>query len=294
MGIFVVTRTQAIAPKQQVRGTPELRWLGVVAVVCLAAAPVSPAQETTDSASFPIAPVPLVLTPLPFPAAPPDPLPLAPDPAPLPIAPVPASTQGPFNQARILGVMPDYQTVTDPLGKAPPLTPGQKWTLALKETIDPFNLVNAAFGAGFSQRDNQTPKYGEGGAAYAERLGAAWADMATQNFFSAGIFANLLHEDPRYFRKGPGTPIRSRIFYSVSRVVVARKDNGSSTFNFAGILGMMTGIAASNAYYPAASVRGSVMACRLNTSLFGSLTGNLMSEFWPDLQKKFLQRHHKD
>ena len=271
------------------RSASELWWLGVVAAMCLAAAPVSSAQEATDSASVPLVPAPLVFAPLPLPAASPDP---APDPAPVPIAPAPAPVQGPFNQARILGVMPDYQTITDPNGKAPPLTPGQKWTLALKETVDPFNLVNAAFGAGFSQKGNQTPKYGEGGTAYAERLGAAWADMATQNFFSAGLFANILHEDPRYFRKGPGSPIRSRIFYSISRVVIARKDDGRSTFNFAGILGMMTGIAASNVYYPSASVRGEVMMCRLDTSLFGSLTGNLMSEFWPDIQKKFLQRHH--
>jgi hypothetical protein len=57
---------------------------------------------------------------------------------------------------------------------------------------------------------------------------------------------------------------------------------------------MMTGIASSNLYYPSASVRGSVMACRLNTSLLGSVTGNLTSEFWPDLQKKFLHHHRRD
>jgi hypothetical protein len=210
-------------------------------------------------------------------------------PAPLPALPAP----GPFNQQRILGVMPDYQTITDPLGTAPALTHGQKWTLALKETVDPFNLVNAAMGAAFSQEGDQTPKYGEGGAAYARRVGAAWADLATQNFFSAGVFANLFHEDPRYFRKGPSASLRSRIYYSVSRVVIVRKDDGRSTFNFAGILGMMTGIAASNLYYPSASVRAEVMACRLDTSLLGSVTGNLTSEFWPDLQKKFLHRHRK-
>jgi hypothetical protein len=242
----------------------ELRGPGRIAAFCLLMVAAAAAQEPTDSASMAIAP-----------------------------APVPA-LPAPFNQQRILGIMPDYQTVTDPLGTALPLTHRQKWSLAFKETIDPFNLVNAAMGAGFSQEGNQTPKYGEGGAAYARRVGAAWADLATQNFFSAGIYANLLHEDPRYFRKGPGSSLRSRAFYSISRVVVARKDDGRRTFNFAGILGMMTGIAASNLYYPSASVRGSVMACRLNTSLLGSVTGNLTSEFWPDMQKKFLHRHRRD
>ncbi len=58
--------------------------------------------------------------------------------------------------------------------------------------------------AGFSQMGNQTPKYGEGGRAYGKRVGAALADFGTQNVFSAGLLANLLHQDPRYYRKGPG------------------------------------------------------------------------------------------
>jgi hypothetical protein len=54
--------------------------------------------------------------------------------------------------------------------------------------------------------------------------------------------------------------------------------------------GMAMGIAASNLYYPAASVRGSVMLGRVNTSMFGGVVGNLMSEFWPDVQEKFFRR----
>jgi hypothetical protein len=54
----------------------------------------------------------------------------------------------------------------------------------------------------------------------------------------------------------------------------------------------LLGIAASNLYYPAVSVRGSVMACRVSTSLSGGIMGNLMSEFWPDLQKRFFHKRH--
>jgi hypothetical protein len=53
---------------------------------------------------------------------------------------------------------------------------------------------------------------------------------------------------------------------------------------------MMMGIGASNLYYPSASVHGSVMLGRLHTSLMGGVTGNLLSEFWPDLERKFLHR----
>jgi len=191
-----------------------------------------------------------------------------------------------------MGVMPDYQTVRDAGRGVAPLTVKQKWTLAVKETIDPFNIASAALAAGLSQAGNQTPKYGEGGAAYGMRFGAALADFGTQNFFSAGLCATVFHQDPRYFRMGPGSGIVHRALYSVSRIVIARQDSGRSAFNYSGIFGMAMGIAASNLYYPTASIRGSVMVGRINTSVTGGIIGNLMSEFWPDLQEKFFKKKH--
>jgi len=213
--------------------------------------------------------------------------------APAPILPAPVNGAAIPDQ-RIFGVIPDYQTVRETSGKVMPLTSHQKWILALKETVDPFNIASAAMTAAFSQKGNQTPKYGEGGYAYGERFGAAIADFGTQNFFSAGVLANVLHQDPRYFRKGPQAKVTTRVIYSLSRLVVARQDSGRSAFNASGIGGMMMGIAASNLYYPAASVKSSVMAGRIETSLFGGVTGNLMSEFWPDIQKKFFHRKQQD
>ena len=207
-------------------------------------------------------------------------------------APAPYVAPAPINDARILGVIPDYQTVTETTGRAGPLTSAQKWRLAIKESIDPFNVANAALTAAFSQKGNQTPKYGEGGNAYGERFGAALADFGTQNFFSAGLLASVLHQDPRYFRKGSGNKVPARILYSLSRIAIARQDSGSAAFNASGIFGMALGIAASNLYYPSVSIRGSVMAGRVETSLLGGVTGNLMSEFWPDIQKKFFHSKH--
>lgn len=205
-----------------------------------------------------------------------------------PILPAPVSV--PLNEERILKVIPDYQTVEDSSAPIAPLTARQKWNLGLRETIDPFNVASAAMTAAFAQHDNQTPKYGEGWSNYGRRFGAAIADFGTQNFLSAGVFANLLHEDPRYFRKGPGSGIAPRVWYSVTRLFVCRSDSGRSVLNGANLLGMSAGIAASNAYYPSASRTGTVMAGRIETSLFGGVVGNLMSEFWPDFQKKLFKK----
>jgi hypothetical protein len=204
----------------------------------------------------------------------------------------PAIVSVPLKEARILKVIPDYQTVDDSSHAVAPLTPAQKWHLGIREAIDPFNIGNAVMTAAFSQRDNQTPRYGEGWANYSKRFGAAVGDFGTQSFLSASVFATLLHQDPRYFRKGTGSGVLPRAWYSVTRVFVCRSDAGRSAFNASNFLGMTTGIAASNIYYPAPSRNVSVMGSRIETSLLGGVTGNLLSEFWPDLQRKFLSKRH--
>jgi hypothetical protein len=168
-----------------------------------------------------------------------------------------------LNHDRILGVIPNYQTVNDATPATPPLTPKQKWLFFLDETRDPFNIFSEALSAALSQADNQTPKYGEGGVAYAKRFGAAVGDFGSRNLFSDALLACLLHQDPRYFRKGPQARLLPRIAYSLSRIAVARQDSGRQTFNASGFFGMMLGIGASNLYYPSASRTGTVMAVRL-------------------------------
>jgi hypothetical protein len=194
-----------------------------------------------------------------------------------------------LNHDRIMGVIPNYQTVNDATPATPPLTPKQKWLFFLEETRDPFNIAAAALSAGLSQADNQTPKYGEGGVAYAQRFGAALGDFTSQNLFSDALLACLFHQDPRYFRKGPQSRFLPRVAYSLSRIAVARQDSGRETFNASGVFGMMLGIGTSNLYYPSVSRRGTVMAARLGTSLSGWAIGNVAAEFWPDIHRKFFQ-----
>ena len=205
-----------------------------------------------------------------------------------PIAPVSV----PLKKERLLEVIPDYQTV-DNSGPVAPLTARQKWNLGWKEATDPFNIFSAALTAASSQHDNQTPKYGEGWSNYGKRFGAAIGDFSTQSFFSASIFATILKQDPRYFRKGPSSRVMPRVWYSVTRLFVCRNDRGQAVFNSSNLLGMGAGIAASNLYYPSASRTGTVMAGRIETSLLGGVTGNLMSEFWPDIQRKFFHKGSK-
>lgn len=196
----------------------------------------------------------------------------------------------PASNGRILGVIPNFLTVNDPQQNIPQLTVKQKFALFYKETADPFTVVAAAAGAGLSEAPNDDPKYGQGGGAYADRFGAAVADIATQNFFQDALLASVLHEDPRYFRRGPQFPFLYRVRYSMTRVVITRTDAGKPSFNYSGIGGMALGIALSNAYYPSRSVNGAEVAMRFGTSLAASAFGNILPEFWPDIRQKFFHR----
>ena len=189
---------------------------------------------------------------------------------------------------RILGVIPNYQTVSNPDAPFVPLTVKEKWSLFARESLDPFNGATALMGAALSQRGNTHPKYGNGSIGYTQRVGAAMADLSAQNLFSAAILASALHQDPRYYRMGPRKGILTRAGYSLSRLVVARQDSGRMAFNASGVFGMGLGIAASNLYYPPGSRNASVMLSRIGTSFSGGVMGNLLSEFWPDIRTRLL------
>jgi hypothetical protein len=209
--------------------------------------------------------------------------------APPSAVPVPvdaAVAASPISNDRILGVIPNFQTVSDPKTPYVPLRVRDKWWLFVKETVDPYSFATAAAGAGLSQIDNDNPKYGVGGESYLQRFGAAQADLTTQNFFSDAVLASLFREDPRYFRRGPGFSVINRIGYAMSRIVITRRDSGRDGFNFSGIMGMGMGIALSDAYYPPKSVGGGELESRLITSLTASALGNLLPEFWPDVREK--------
>ena len=214
-------------------------------------------------------------------------------PADSPDPPPRAISSAPLSNDRILGIIPNFQTVSDPTTPYRPLRARDKWRLFVKESVDPFAFFSAAAGAGISQWQNGDPKYGVGFEPYMQRFGAAQADLTSQNFFQDGVLASLLHEDPRYFRMGPGSTVLRRIAYAMSRAAITRRDSGKDGFNFSGLVGMELGIALSNAYYPPKSVNGEEVAERTFTSLAATALGNLLPEFWPDIKEKLARCKHQ-
>jgi hypothetical protein len=191
---------------------------------------------------------------------------------------------------RILGVVPQFGVTSRQ--NAPPLTSGQKFHLFVKSAFDPFQFGLAGLQAGISQANNSFPGYGQGAAGYGKRFGAAMTDQVSSNFFSNYAYPVLLKEDPRYFRLGEGT-IQHRIWYAVAQEFVCRTDKGTRRFSYSNVLGAFTAGSLSNAYYPQSDRGFGLTMNRSAVALLYGAGGNLIDEFWFDINQKLFHKHKK-
>ena len=188
---------------------------------------------------------------------------------------------------RTLGVVPHFGT-TDRMD-APPLTPGGKFHLFAKSTFDPVTVGIAALQAGVSQADNQFARYGQGAEGYGKRFGAAFADQVSSGFFSNFFYPTLFKHDPRYFRLGQGK-FGHRLWYSLRQEVVCHTDSGGRAFNASNVLGAFTSGGLSNLYYPQDDRGFKLTMSRSGLAVAYASAGNLLNEFWPDIQRKLFHK----
>ncbi len=191
-------------------------------------------------------------------------------------------------QQRILGVIPNFNTSN--VQNAAPLTPSQKFHLAFRSAIDPFQFVAAGLDAGYSQSVDDFPGYGQGAQGYGKRFGAAYADQASGLFWGNALFPTLFREDPRYFRKGTGS-IKRRLFYVIQTTVWTKQDNGNWGPNYANVLGNITAGSLSNLYYPSADRGVGLTFQRALTVTVEGAVGAVFFEFWPDISNRFFHKH---
>jgi hypothetical protein len=190
---------------------------------------------------------------------------------------------------RMLGIMPEFNVVNS--GNAAPIDSREKFSLWFHSAIDPFTIGIAGVDAGIEQADNTYPTWHQGLKGYAKRFGSSYADNVDGNFWGNAVLPSLLHQDPRYFRKGEGS-IGSRIFYSAISTVRCKGDNGRWQPNYSNVAGNLIGGGISNFYYPSDN-RGIGLTFErgLTVTAEGAL-GAFAEEFYPDFIK-LLHRHKK-
>src|SRR5215472_7208206 len=174
---------------------------------------------------------------------------------------------------RILGIIPNYRT-SPSLQNYEPLTPSEKFKIATQDSFDRGTVILGAMFGGLGQLNNSNRSFGQGGAGFARYFGASYGDFVIGDYMTEAVFPTLLHQDPRYFRRGTGSG-RSRLGYAIGQVFVTHRDSGGTQFNYSEILGNSTAVAISNAYY-ADNRTASDAVSRLGSQLGVDIAANVL------------------
>jgi hypothetical protein len=110
------------------------------------------------------------------------------------------------------------------------------------------------------------------------------------NFMTEGVYPSLLHQDPRYFRRGAGSTW-SRLGYAMGQIFVTHGDNRKTQFNYSEIGGNATAVAISNSYNPDNRTAADAVG-KLGIQLGIDMAGNILKEFAPDLYRKLGSKKH--
>ncbi len=201
------------------------------------------------------------------------------------------SSSAPLENKRIFGIIPNNRTSAN-LKDYKPLSAKEKFEIARQDSFDRGTLFLAAAFAGEAQLNNANPSFGQGVKGYARNLGTSYGDLVIGNYMSEAIYPTLLHQDPRYFRRGSGSGW-SRLGYSIGQILWTHADAGHTEFNYSEILGNSTAVAISSAYYP--DHRNFTDASsKLAVQLGVDMASNILKEFWPDVSRRFSRNHRHD
>src|SRR5260370_6789195 len=200
----------------------------------------------------------------------------------------PVTTDSPQTESkRILFINPNYMT-SPTLQNYKPLTPSEKFKLASQDAFDRGTVALALLFAGKGQLSNANPSFGQGTAGFARYFGTSYADYFIGDYMTEAIYPILLHQDPRYFRRGTGSGW-SRLGYAAGQIFWTHRDSGGTQFNYSEVVGNSTAAAISTAYY-ADNRTATDAVSKLGVQLGCDMASNILKEFWPDLARKF-KRH---
>jgi len=203
----------------------------------------------------------------------------------------PEKTHKKEGSERIFGIFPAFNVSNQ--GNPEPLTGREKFSLFARSTYDPVTLTTPALKVPFLQTTESKSDLGTGFGAFAKRYGILLADGTSSRFFRQFFFPTILHEDPRYFRKGRGS-FGSRLKYSGSRMFVTGLDSGSKRFNWSRLLGSAASAGLSNTYYPESQRGATATMFSFSMSYVSEASSNILKEFAPDIARKLSRKKSKN
>jgi len=165
-----------------------------------------------------------------------------------------------------------------------PLTARQKGLLAVKNVIDPGNLLTIGGLSAITIAADSHTADGPGFPGFAKNAGVSLSQDMTGEFFGTFLIPSLAHQDPHYHRM-PNLSVRRRILHVIDAVVIAQSDQGVPMFNYATVVGTLCTNSLGNVYVPGRKHSFGASAARISTSLATDPIGNAITEFVPDLAR---------
>jgi len=184
---------------------------------------------------------------------------------------------------RIFGIVPNFRTSPFP-EPYHPLTAAEKFKIASEDSFDRGTIALGLIFGAQAQWSGSNPSFGHGAPAYARYAATSYADFVIGDYMTEAIYPTLLHQDPRYFRRGVGHGW-SRLGYAMGQIFWTHNDSGKEGFNYSELAGNATAVAISNAYYTdgrTLSDGASKMAVQIGVDM----ASNVLKEFWPDVRRK--------
>src|SRR5271165_609465 len=191
---------------------------------------------------------------------------------------------------RILGIIPNYRT-SPSLANYEPLSTGEKFKVASEDAFDRGTVALAAMFGAEGQLTNSNRSFGQGAAGFGRYFGASYGDLFIGDYMTEAVFPTILHQDPRYFRRGTGSA-RSRLGYAAGQIFWTHRDSGGTQFNYSEIVGNSVAVAISNAYY-VDNRNAHDAVSKLGMQIGVDVAANILKEFWPEIQRKFSRKHHE-
>jgi hypothetical protein len=199
------------------------------------------------------------------------------------------SPNGNHQTKRVLGLVPNFRTVSADI-KLPPMSPKDKFIIAGKDTFDYSALFVAGIQAGFAMNSKSYPEFGQGLKGYGQYYWHTLADTTSENFFVGGLGPIVFKQDNRFYTLGHGS-FGKRSFYAITRVLVTRKDDGDSAFNFSEVIGSGASAGLSTLWYPKEYQTWTKVGQKWLTSDLIDCFNFWWKEWWPTANKHVFHTH---
>ena len=199
------------------------------------------------------------------------------------------SANGTQQTKRILGIMPNFRSVSADV-KLPPQSAREKFAAAGHDSFDYSSFLIAGIQAGFAQNSASYPEFHQGAVGYGRYYWHTLADTASENFMVGGAAPALFRQDNRFYTLGHGG-FRRRALYAASRILITREDNGNEMFNFSEVIGSGAASGVSTLYYPTKYRTWTKVGQKWLTSDIIDGANFTFKEFWPDINKKIFHTH---